>query len=76
LRPFQATRAASDADRRGSAVLVGQVTGQKACHCTGCQRMSASAFSLSLAIPAPGFEAFAGLIAELAERGARPGPAA
>lgn len=26
-----------------------------ACHCTGCQRMSASAFSLSLAIPAEGF---------------------
>jgi hypothetical protein len=27
-----------------------------ACHCTGCQRMSASAFSLSAAIPAEGFE--------------------
>jgi len=27
-----------------------------ACHCTGCQRMSASAFSLSAAIPTPGFE--------------------
>jgi len=27
-----------------------------ACHCTGCQRMSSSAFSLSLAIPTPGFE--------------------
>jgi hypothetical protein len=27
-----------------------------ACHCTGCQRMSASAFSLSVAIPAEGFE--------------------
>ncbi len=26
-----------------------------ACHCTGCQTMSASAFSLSLAIPADGF---------------------
>jgi hypothetical protein len=26
-----------------------------ACHCTGCQRMSASAFSLSIAIPTPGF---------------------
>jgi hypothetical protein len=26
-----------------------------ACHCTGCQRMSASAFSLSAAIPAQGF---------------------
>jgi hypothetical protein len=27
-----------------------------ACHCTGCQRMSASAFSLSAAIPSAGFE--------------------
>lgn len=27
-----------------------------ACHCTGCQRMSASAFSLSAAILADGFE--------------------
>ena len=27
-----------------------------ACHCTGCQRMTASAFSLSIAIPAAGFE--------------------
>ncbi len=27
-----------------------------ACHCTGCQRVSASAFSLSVAIPADGFE--------------------
>lgn len=27
-----------------------------ACHCTGCQRMSASAFSLSLAVPSEGFE--------------------
>ena len=27
-----------------------------ACHCTGCQSMSSSAFSLSLAIPAEGFE--------------------
>lgn len=26
-----------------------------ACHCTGCQRMSSSAFSLSAAIPAAGF---------------------
>jgi hypothetical protein len=26
-----------------------------ACHCTGCQRMSASAFSLSAAIPTEGF---------------------
>jgi len=27
-----------------------------ACHCKGCQRMSASAFSLSAAIPTKGFE--------------------
>jgi hypothetical protein len=27
-----------------------------ACHCTGCQAMSASAFSLTLTIPADGFE--------------------
>jgi hypothetical protein len=26
-----------------------------ACHCTGCQRMTASAFSLSIAIPTSGF---------------------
>jgi hypothetical protein len=26
-----------------------------ACHCSGCQRMSASAFSLSMAIPTEGF---------------------
>ena len=26
-----------------------------ACHCTGCQRMSASAFSLTLTLPADGF---------------------
>ena len=26
-----------------------------ACHCTGCQKMSSSAFSLSVAIPAEGF---------------------
>ncbi|NOU26648.1 MAG: GFA family protein [Polyangiaceae bacterium] len=31
-----------------------------ACHCTGCQRMSASAFSLSLAIPSAGFAVIAG----------------
>jgi len=31
-----------------------------ACHCTGCQRMSASAFSLSLAIPSEGFEVVKG----------------
>lgn len=27
-----------------------------ACHCTGCQRMSASAFSLSALLPSAGFE--------------------
>lgn len=27
-----------------------------ACHCTGCQRMTASAFSLSTGVPAAGFE--------------------
>lgn len=27
-----------------------------ACHCTGCQSMSASAYSLSLAVPSDGFE--------------------
>jgi hypothetical protein len=26
-----------------------------ACHCTGCQRMTASAYSLSIAVPTPGF---------------------
>lgn len=31
-----------------------------ACHCSGCQRMSSSAFSLSLAIPAAGFQVIAG----------------
>ena len=31
-----------------------------ACHCTGCQSMSASAFSLSLALPADGLEVIAG----------------
>ena len=31
-----------------------------ACHCTGCQRMSASAFSLSVAVPAAGFTLTAG----------------
>ena len=31
-----------------------------ACHCTGCQRMSASAYSLSAAIPAAGFEIVSG----------------
>jgi hypothetical protein len=31
-----------------------------ACHCTGCQRMTSSAFSLSVAIPADGFAVVAG----------------
>ena len=31
-----------------------------ACHCTGCQSMSSSAFSLSLAIPTPGFHLVSG----------------
>jgi len=31
-----------------------------ACHCTGCQKMTASAFSLSAAIPSEGFEVTAG----------------
>lgn len=31
-----------------------------ACHCSGCQRMSSSAFSLSLAVPMPGFEIVSG----------------
>lgn len=31
-----------------------------ACHCTGCQRMSASAFSLSTAVPTDGFAVTSG----------------
>lgn len=31
-----------------------------ACHCTGCQRMSASAYSLTLTLPSDGFEVAAG----------------
>jgi hypothetical protein len=31
-----------------------------ACHCAGCQRMTASAFSLSAAIPSEGFEVIQG----------------
>lgn len=31
-----------------------------ACHCTGCQRMSASAFSLTVTVPSAGFEVMAG----------------
>lgn len=30
------------------------------CHCTGCRRMSGSAFSLTLTLPADGFEVAAG----------------
>jgi hypothetical protein len=41
-----------------------RITGQPiltmACHCKGCQRMSASAFSLSAAIPTKGFEVTCG----------------
>ncbi|WP_277991335.1 GFA family protein [Corallococcus macrosporus] len=31
-----------------------------ACHCTGCQRMSSSAFSLTMAVPTPGFHILSG----------------
>jgi hypothetical protein len=31
-----------------------------ACHCTGCRKMSASAFSLTLSVPAEGFEVIEG----------------
>lgn len=31
-----------------------------ACHCTGCQRMSASAYSLTVIVPAAGFRVTAG----------------
>ncbi|MFO0552471.1 MAG: GFA family protein [Polyangiaceae bacterium] len=31
-----------------------------ACHCTGCQRMSASAFSLSMSVPSAGFQVIKG----------------
>jgi hypothetical protein len=31
-----------------------------ACHCTGCQRMTSSAFTLSLSIPRDGFEVIQG----------------
>lgn len=31
-----------------------------ACHCTGCQKMTASAYSTSVAIPADGFEVIKG----------------
>ena len=31
-----------------------------ACHCTGCQKMSSSAYSLSAAIPSDGFEVIEG----------------
>lgn len=31
-----------------------------ACHCAGCQKMTASAYSLSVAVPTAGFEVIAG----------------
>jgi hypothetical protein len=31
-----------------------------ACHCTGCQRMTGSAYSLNAAVPTPGFEVVSG----------------
>jgi hypothetical protein len=31
-----------------------------ACHCTGCQKMSASAFSTTIVVPTDGFEVIAG----------------
>ncbi len=31
-----------------------------ACHCTGCQKLTASAYSLSLAVPSEGFEVTSG----------------
>ena len=31
-----------------------------ACHCTGCQKMSASAYSLTVTLPADGFEVVSG----------------
>lgn len=31
-----------------------------ACHCSGCQKMSSSAYSLSMAVPEPAFEVIAG----------------
>jgi len=31
-----------------------------ACHCTGCQKMTASAYSLSIAVPTAGFAVIAG----------------
>jgi hypothetical protein len=31
-----------------------------ACHCRGCQRMAASAFSLTLTVPSTGFDIVAG----------------
>jgi hypothetical protein len=34
-----------------------------ACHCLGCQRMSASAFSLTMVVPVAGFEVVAGTLA-------------
>lgn len=52
----------------GGACLCGQVrlrvSGRPlvtmACHCRGCQKLTASAFSLSVAVPSEGFEVTAG----------------
>lgn len=43
-----------------------------ACHCTGCQKLSASAFSLSAMIPGAGFEVIEGEPAAGALHGANP----
>jgi hypothetical protein len=32
-----------------------------ACHCRGCQKLSASAYSLTIAVPSEGFAVFASL---------------
>jgi hypothetical protein len=43
-----------------------------ACHCTGCQKLSASAFSLSVMVPAAGFEVTKGEPVAGALHGANP----
>ena len=59
----------SDASRSGEGAcrcgqvrlrLEGRPLLAMACHCTGCQRMSASAYSLSLAMPSEGFSVVRG----------------
>lgn len=40
--------------------ISGQPLVTMACHCTGCQKMSSSAYSLSVGIPAEAFEVVAG----------------